>query len=423
MENKRLKILIVSDTIPYPLSSGGRVCTFNFIDYLRTQHDFTLIAPSHSEETQENKKTLQKLWPNVTIECVDLSNSNKISFAARVIDFIKRKLDVLQNKIENKTDTEYSRKLNFTAPFEPLDERFVVQLKNICEKEKFDIIQVQYTHYLNLVEVLPKNSIKIYEHIESQFDVLKDFAKNTKLDGNYADYLVSNLESLENFYINKYDAVFTLNQNDCDYLKHNTTFPKIVNSPFGVLTKDFAQNIDFSSVPNKIVFSGGEAHYPNVDALEWYLSKIHSAVVKEFGLNLHITGKWSEETKNHLKSISSNIIFEGFVDDLSDLLKQSIVIVPIRIGGGGLRTKILYAMANGAPVISTKIGAFGIEANSNDLLLADTENELIDSFRKIMSDGALKEKMTKNAFELVSEKYSQKSTSELRNKEYLRFYS
>jgi glycosyltransferase involved in cell wall biosynthesis len=420
MENKRLKILIVSDTIPYPLSSGGRICTFNFIDYLRTKHDFTLIAPSHSEEIQENKETLQKLWPNVTIESVDLYNSNKKSFVVRVVDFIKRKLDLLQNKIDYVADLEYKRKLNFTVPFSPINEHFILSVQKTCQQGNFDIIQVQYTHNLNLITILPNKPKKIFEQIESQFDVIKDYAKTKEINQTYADYLVKNSEKLENFYINQYDGVFTLNENDTEYFRKNLINSKVFTSPFGVLDREINKNNLSKIKIKKIVFSGNETHYPNYDALKWYLSVVHHKIYSEFGLNIHITGNWSDGSKNNLKSLSKGVYFDGIIDDYSSFLNNSIVVVPIRIGGGGLRTKILYAMANGAPVVATSIGAFGIKGNNKEhLLIANNENDFYNSIKQLILNKIELDLMIKNAHELILNEYSQSVTAELRNKYYL----
>ena len=422
MAEKRLKILIVSDTIPYPLSSGGRVCTFNFIDYLRKQHDFTLLVPSYADETISNKMKLQKIWPEVKIECVDLSKSTTAvdDLKQRMINFLQRKFDAIVNKIAFNSDKNYKKKLNFTLPFAPANEQFVLNVKKISIQEDFDIIQIQYTYNLNLITVLPKKPKKIFEQIESQFDVLKDYTKTKKINHTYADYLVKNSEQLENFYINQYDCVFTLNEKDTDYFKNKLINSKIFTSPFGVLDSEITKNELSMGNIKKSVFSGNEAHYPNYDALKWYLNGIHNKIYTDFGLNIHITGNWSDGAKKHLKSLSKGVIFEGFVNDYGSFLANSIVVVPIRIGGGGLRTKILYAMGNGAPVVTTSIGAFGIEGNhKKHFMIADSENEFYSSIRQLILSESELDLITKNARELILNKYSQSVTAELRNKYYL----
>ena len=420
--NKRLKILIVTDFIPYPLSSGGRICLFNFVDYLRKDHDFTLFTPSYSTEIDNEKKALNKLWNNVKLFNVDLSgdrNSEALpSFKFRVLKFFKRKIDRIINEISVEEKNNY--KLDFTVPFKPKPKLYIKELKAICDANEFDIIQVQFSGNLNLIEFLPQKPIKIFEQIESQYDVLKDYAESIKTEQIYTDYLSRNSEVLENSYIGKYDAVFTLNAKDTEYFKLELGHSNIFTSPFGVLNKDVLKDVKQGFSPIKIVFSGNESHHPNYDALQWYLKEMHGEITKEHQLSLHVTGVWSEHTQAKFKKMNSQIVFEGFVDDYQSFLKNSIVIVPIRIGGGGLRTKILYAMANGSPVVTTSIGSFGIEGvNEEHYFVSDTELDFVNSIGKLITNLEKTDVMVENAHTLVMNKYNQTKTSEVRNSQYL----
>jgi glycosyltransferase involved in cell wall biosynthesis len=423
MKNEKLKILIISDSVPYPLSSGGKVCTFNFIDYLKSRHDFTLIFPVYSEESIQNKEKLAKIWPQVNLIGVEIFTdrySSKSSWVKNRLRFFRSVVSNFGRKKSNNAPLLYSRKLDFTESFKPVRPEFVLELRKLVINNDFDIIQVQYTHNLNLVEVLPKSSYKIFEQIESQFDVLRDFAITMKMNAEYVDYLKRNCESLENFYIGKYDAVFTLNESDKIYLELNTSKTKIFNSPFGVLSTDIADNPNFNITPSKLIFSGNEAHHPNYDALEWYLKNVHEKVFLKQKLILHVTGNWSNAAIKYFKTLSSKVIFEGFVEDYTVFLKGGIVIVPIRIGGGGLRTKTLYAMANGVPVVTTTIGSFGIEGKDQQhFLLADSPTDFELAIESLILNNEKSTKISKEAFNLIQQKYSQTVTAELRNSYYL----
>lgn len=423
MVNKRLQILIVTESLPYPLTSGGKICLFNFVDYLRKFHDFTIIIPSDSSETAKHKADLKTLWPEVQLECIEesspLSTTTPSVFIAKALRFLARK--ITGNKIDQEMP-DY--KLDFTDSFKAHSIKFISALKTISNSKNFDIIQIQYTRNLNLLSVLPSKPKKIFEQIESQFDVMKDYAKTKNIEQDYADYLVKNSEFLENAYINAYDAVFTLNEKDSAYFRSVLKNPKIFTTPFGVLDRDIAVNPFSGFAAKKIVFSGNESHYPNLDALEWYLSEVQPKVFKELKLILHITGKWSEETKLRLIKICPHIKFEGFLDDYPSFLKDSIMIVPIRIGGGGLRTKILYALANRVPVVSTGIGAFGIEGKHLEhFLISDTGKAFFEAIKDLSTDKEKTTRIINNASAIIEEKYSQTKTSELRHKLYLEILS
>lgn len=420
MKNKRLNILIISDFLPYPLDSGGKVCLYNFVDHLRDRHNFTLFTPSYTEGYTKQKDHFKKIWPEVQIESVDLTEAGqKFPVRLKVLKAVLRRLHLLLDKWTYTPDENYKRKLDFSSQFAAFPPKYIDALKELCKAKDFDIIQVQYTRNLNLVSILPQRAKKIFEQIESQFDVLRDYSKTKGFDDHYTDYLVSNSEIIENTYINRYDAVFTLNSKDAEYFSERLTHPKIFSSPFGVLNRDIPSEPVKSFKPKKIIFSGNENHYPNVDALEWYLKSIHSKLADENRVKLHITGNWSDQTKEHMRKLNEFIVFEGFVEDYNEFLKESIVIVPIRIGGGGLRTKILYALANGIPVVTTSVGEFGIEATHGvHLYKADNETEFANSINGLINNENAVGQMAAKGREFILEKYSQTKTAEKRNELY-----
>lgn len=84
----------------------------------------------------------------------------------------------------------------------------------------------------------------------------------------------------------------------------------------------------------------------------------------------------------------------------------TMAIVPIRFGGG-TRIKILEAMALGCPVISTTLGAEGIEVNDGEnILLADTATEIADACIRLAGDEILRAHLSRKGWEVVNENYS-----------------
>jgi glycosyltransferase involved in cell wall biosynthesis len=84
---------------------------------------------------------------------------------------------------------------------------------------------------------------------------------------------------------------------------------------------------------------------------------------------------------------------------------SSLVIVPIRVGGG-TRIKLLEAFACRRPVVSTTIGAEGIDARAGEhLFLADSPQEFADACIKALNDYPLCRQMTEKSLDLVRERY------------------
>jgi glycosyltransferase involved in cell wall biosynthesis len=168
---------------------------------------------------------------------------------------------------------------------------------------------------------------------------------------------------------------------------------------------------------------GSESHEPNKDGVEWFINQIFPKLNKNKKLPFHITGKWSPEFKGKFKN-HKDIFFTGYLDDISLILKDSILVVPIRIGGGGIRAKVIQAMAFGIPVISTTIGCEGIGVmHEESILIANNEEEFVFSISKIITDKKLTEKLIKNARLLIESKYTAKTTGEGRDKIYKKLLS
>jgi glycosyltransferase involved in cell wall biosynthesis len=99
-------------------------------------------------------------------------------------------------------------------------------------------------------------------------------------------------------------------------------------------------------------------------------------------------------------------VFKGFLPSLRDALKDSILLVPLRIGSG-LRTKILDAFSLKVPVISTSIGIDGIPAiHGEHCLIADNPESIAAMISSLIQDEKLVEGLTENAFCLLEEHFS-----------------
>src|SRR6185369_9086446 len=88
--------------------------------------------------------------------------------------------------------------------------------------------------------------------------------------------------------------------------------------------------------------------------------------------------------------------------------KAKVVVVPLRVGGG-TRLKILEAMAMGKAIVSTSIGAEGLNVNNRrDIILADSPNEFISSLTTLLNDKEYRDAMGHQARNNVISNYDWK---------------
>ena len=97
----------------------------------------------------------------------------------------------------------------------------------------------------------------------------------------------------------------------------------------------------------------------------------------------------------------------GMVDDVNPHLdRAAVVVVPLRIGGG-TRLKIVEALAKGKAVVSTRLGAEGIDVvDGEHLLLADDPQDIADRVEQVLADPALARRLGDAGRRLAEERYS-----------------
>jgi glycosyltransferase involved in cell wall biosynthesis len=135
---------------------------------------------------------------------------------------------------------------------------------------------------------------------------------------------------------------------------------------------------------NRMVFVGQMGWFPNRDGVEWFLADILPRILAERpDTHLAIVGKAGSLTVPD--SLRGSVELTGFVDDVrKPVLESAVYVVPLR-AGSGTRLKVLEAMALGKAIVTTRIGAEGIELEpGRDALFADDANAFAGSVVRLM---------------------------------------
>jgi glycosyltransferase involved in cell wall biosynthesis len=145
-----------------------------------------------------------------------------------------------------------------------------------------------------------------------------------------------------------------------------------------------------------IVFVGGYAHLPNVDAVQYFVSEIMSLLRQSLpGVRFHVVG--SNPPPEIIALASEDVIIVGFVEDLNPLLdKIRVSIAPLRYGAG-IKGKIGSAMAVGLPVVATSLAAEGMSlTDGENVLIEDDAKAFADAVAKLYQDEALWNRISQN---------------------------
>lgn len=422
-----MKIVIVTPYLPWPLNSGGNTAQYTLLDYLRKKHDFTLITLI-SQESYTAVAELEKRWPEVRIIPVEnqpkalIANDSEIAglllklltklerFFYSLVAFLKKKLQPINQEVKQKLKIPF-------YPFELLPVEMVKAVSNQLERESYDLIQIEFCEPLSLVHILPKSIKKLFVHYQIHYKVVQQEIETLDTSHPYYKYFLNSVKSQELHLLGKYDAIITLSENDRDTLQKELPHIPTYISPFPITLPDINEQA-LGSFHNKLVYLGGEQHYPNKDAVEWFLTDIWPEIFyKRPQFKFYIIGKWNNKTIKKY-SYLQNVVFTGFIPSLSEILTSSIMIVPLRIGSG-IRTKILDAMANGVPVVSTSIGCEGLAVKSNEnIIIADQKNSFVEAVLELAEDFDLMKKLSYNGLKFIRCNYTQSVVGERRDSIY-----
>ncbi|MFF2480878.1 glycosyltransferase [Paenibacillus sp. NPDC058071] len=145
-------------------------------------------------------------------------------------------------------------------------------------------------------------------------------------------------------------------------------------------TNDFADR-------KHLLFVGGFNHKPNYDGILWFIENVLPAIKREIpDIKLFIVG--SNPPNDLLEQQSSNIIVTGFVSDeeLEHYYNSCrVVIVPLRFGAG-VKGKVIEALYYQVPIVTTAIGAEGLEISEGIMTVCDSETEFANAVVKKYND-------------------------------------
>lgn len=157
-----------------------------------------------------------------------------------------------------------------------------------------------------------------------------------------------------------------------------------------------------------LVFTGAMDWRPNIDAMNWFTTEVLPLIrCRRPGCSLAIVGRRPIAEIRKLAERDALIRVTGTVEDVRPYLWQSALsIVPLRIGGG-TRLKIYESMAAKVPVVSTQVGAEGLDIRDGEnIALADAPAEFADRCLALLAAADARARMAANAWQMVAACYS-----------------
>lgn len=404
-EIQKKYILFVLPFLPYPLTSGGHQALFNGIMAVNASYNVFVAYKGVDDEGHFfAQQEFLRLLPNVTLCPCLMPKPERPSWKIRFIWTVRHILDRLLGTTDSHTKTVDATLGNWwLKSVTPTDRKWAEHIDALCKKYNFDIIQVEMPWMISDVFCLPNNVKKIFVHHELGF-VRRELEIVNAGNNAYAEACRSFADFNEIGQLNKYDAIVSLSPIDSEKL-HEAGVTVPIHTSFAIV--DTSKELVLpSKVEKRLTFIGPDAHTPNFVGIKWFLENCWGKLKAANGeYTLDIIGTWSEDNRMLFSEKYPDIHFLGFVDNLYEVLKGSVMIVPITVGSG-IRMKILEACSMGIPFVSTTVGAEGIPVdNGKHCYIADDADTFISYIRKMDCLQHQKD-LVSNSYQMVRDNYS-----------------
>ncbi|QHS54752.1 glycosyltransferase family 4 protein [Mucilaginibacter sp. 14171R-50] len=382
-----LRILILTHRTPFPQNGGYPIVVGNTIKGLvALGHQVSLIS------LNVNK------YPSATPESDELLE--KINYIAYNIDTRITMIEAVSNLF---THNSYNIDKYYNAGFEKL------LLKNLQENE-YDVIQLEGIFvgpYLGTIRKASKAKVIFRAHnIEHQVWQKLAQQKSDPLKKWYLQLLARRIKNYELELLNKFDGIVVFTEQDKgSVISFGNKVPLKV-LPIGIdlsLYKPDHSKTDFPS----LFFLGSLDWLPNREGIEWFMDNFHKDLTDgPLKAKFYVAGHNIPEQFDDYE-VLGKVFIHGEVDDALEFVNsKSIMIVPL-LSGGGMRVKIVEGMAMEKCIISTSLGAEGINVeNGKNIIIANNVDEFYKAVKKCITDEHYCLEIGRNARKLVEQQHN-----------------
>jgi glycosyltransferase involved in cell wall biosynthesis len=276
-------------------------------------------------------------------------------------------------------------------------------------KEKINLVHVDGLYAMPYAEYIKANTkakIVLRSHnIEHHLWQQKAKNENNPLKKLYLKQLANQLKEFELKSFEMADGVISISSADSNFIQQNKIKTKLITIPVGIEKKAFRENST-----SAIYHIGAMDWQPNAAGLDWFLNKVWPLVLSKFSdAELHLAGR-NMQKENYAQY--KNVKVYGEVKSAEDFAKdKGIMIIPVH-EASGIRIKLAEAMMMSKAIVSTSIGASGIEnLSKNEILLADDAVSFSNHLVNLISDNNLRNQLSKQAHNFALNYFEQDACS------------
>jgi glycosyltransferase involved in cell wall biosynthesis len=356
-----MKILQLCPKPPFPQMDGGCIAMNNITWGLIHQgHEVKVLTINTPKHPVIQNEEYQKYIQSTHFESVFVDTTIKWHALLKALIF------------------------NYSYNVHRFDSKYFHQkLIEILKKETFDIVQLETIYMAPYIQTIQNHShAKVVLRLHNiEHKIWERLVQNEKsfLKKSVLKRLTSSLMKYEISQISKVDAYLTISNVDYNYF--HTIIPKTngITIPFGINMEEYIVNDDYIPSKEPVLFHIGSMDWlPNIEGIEWFLNEVWPLVIEKHP-NIHFVMAGRNIPESFKIFNSKNFSIAGEVPDAKKfILSHDIMIVPLH-SGSGVRIKIIEAMALGKTIITTPVGAEGLDVtDGKNIYIAHTIEEMVE---------------------------------------------
>ncbi|HET9920376.1 MAG TPA: glycosyltransferase family 4 protein [Ktedonobacteraceae bacterium] len=382
-----MRVLMLTQVVVYPADAGPKVKTLQVLRHLAAQHDVVYCTFVRSEKEVQDAGKLREFCHKVVTVPIKRSRVSDVRF-------------MLESLL---TDDSFLLRRDDRAEMQAM-------VRQLLAEEQIDVLHVDQLNMMRFVPHGWKGTVILDEH-NAVWQVVERLHRGASnpLARLLLGREVRLVRKQEGVACRRAQVVLAVSAHDQEALREvaGASVPVEV-VPITVDAEQFRPVYEAREPHANQAFTIGTMFWPpNSEGVIWWLREGYQQLRSLCpAVTYDIVGARPPQALQTLAGSCEGVHVYGYVADATPFWQHATLLAVPLLSGGGVRVKILEAMAMGVPVVSTTMGCEGLDVRHNEhLLIADTPADFARACATILQDKAQAQRLAQNARQLILERY------------------